>query len=103
LSLLPMKGHEFPSLEKYVVSTQPETTKTRRRAGREQSVLLALPPDAPITLSEVALIAACSLRLVMQERTLGRGPKVYRVGPKTLRSTVGDAIAWVKSREEHRP
>lgn len=81
---------------------QSQTPKTKRRAGREQSVLLALPPDAPITLAEVAVIAACSLRLVMQERTLGRGPAVYRVGPKTLRSTVGDALAWVKSRAEVR-
>ncbi len=39
----------------------------------------------------------------MQERTLGRGPTVYRVGPKTLRSTVGDALAWVKGRMEARP
>lgn len=84
------------------MSTPPKTTKTRRRAGREQAVLLALPSDAPITLSEVAIIAACSLRLVMQERTRGRGPAVYRVGPKTLRSTVGDAISWVKSRAEAR-
>lgn len=81
---------------------QSQTPKTKRRAGREQSVLLALPPDAPITLSEVAVIAACSLRLIMQERSLGRGPKVYNLGPKTIRSTVGDALAWIRSRAEVR-
>jgi hypothetical protein len=82
--------------------TQSQTPKTKRRAGREQAVLLALPPDAPITLSEVAVIAACSLRLIMQERSLGRGPKVYNLGPKTIRSTVGDALAWIRSRAEVR-
>lgn len=84
------------------MSDQKKTSMTKRRAGREQSVLLALPPDAPITLSEVAVIAACSLRLIMQERSLGRGPKVYNLGPKTIRSTVGDAMAWIRSRAEVR-
>lgn len=82
------------------MSNRPKTTKTRRRAGRDSSLLLTLPHDTPITLSELAVIATVSLRHVMQERALGRGPKVYTLGPKVIRSTVGDAFAWVKSRAE---
>lgn len=77
-----------------------EQPKTKRRAGRDQHALLALPPDAPVTLAEASVIASISLRQLMEERTLGRGPKVYNLGRKALRSTVGDVLAWVKSRAE---
>jgi hypothetical protein len=73
---------------------------TRRREAREVVLLLSLPREAPITLAEAARIAACSLRHLMAERALGRGPKVYSLGAKTIRSTVGDALAWATARPE---
>ncbi len=63
-------------------------------------MLLALAPEAPISLTEAAILAAVSLRHMAQERALGRGPKCYRLGEKAIRTTVGDVLAWVKSRAE---
>lgn len=80
------------------MSDSPKTG--RRRGGRNVSLLLALPPDAPITLAEAASVASVSLRHLAQERALGRGPKCYRLGEKAIRTTVGDVLAWVKSRAE---
>lgn len=80
------------------MSDSPKTG--RRRGGRDASLLLALPPDAPITLAEAASIASVSPRHLAQERALGRGPKCYRLGEKAIRTTVGDVLAWVKSRAE---
>lgn len=77
-----------------------EPTKTKRRAGRDQSFLLALPSDAPITLAEAAVLLTVSLRHLMQERALGRGPRCYRLGPKSIRTTKGDALAWARERAE---
>lgn len=77
-----------------------KTRKSSKRDARDVTVLLSLPPDAPITLSEVAIIAATSKRFVMGERAIGRGPRCYALGGKAIRSTVGDALAWVKSRAE---
>jgi hypothetical protein len=73
---------------------------SKRRRERDLSLLLTLPRETPITLSEVAIIASVSLRHVMAERSLGRGPKTYNLGDKCLRSTVGDALSWVNSRAE---
>jgi hypothetical protein len=81
------------------MGTQFETKKATR-TGRDQAALIALPSDAPISLAEAAILASVSLRLLAQERTLGRGPRTYRLGPKCVRSTVGDVLAWVKSRAE---
>lgn len=77
-----------------------KATKAKRRAGREQAVLLALAPEAPISLAEAAVLASISLRHLSQERALGRGPTCYRLGEKAIRTTVGDVLAWVKSRAE---
>lgn len=74
--------------------------KNTRARTRTASLLLTLPRETPITLAEVAAIAACSLRHVAQERALGRGPKCYTLGAKTIRSTVGDALTWATSRPE---
>jgi hypothetical protein len=73
---------------------------SKRRRERDLSLLLTLPRETPITLSEVAIIASVSLRHIMAERSLGRGPKTYNLGDKCLRSTVGDALSWVNSRAE---
>jgi hypothetical protein len=73
---------------------------TKRRRERDLSLLLTLPRETPITLSEVAIIASVSLRHIMAERSLGRGPRTYNLGDKCLRSTVGDALSWVNSRAE---
>lgn len=62
--------------------------------------LLSLPRDVPITLREAALVAGVSLRHLMAERSLGRGPRAYRLGDKAIRSTVADALSWVSSRAE---
>lgn len=78
---------------------QPETTKTRR-ARRDEVALLMLPPDAPITLAEAAILATVSPRHLAEERSAGRGPKCYRLGAKAIRTTVGDVLAWVRSRAE---
>ncbi len=80
---------------------QPETTKTKRRAGRDEVSLLMLPPEAPITLTEAAILATVSLRHLMAERSLGRGPRSYSLGRKAIRTTKGDALAWATSRPEH--
>lgn len=77
-----------------------QTEKSTRRAGREQSVLLTLPHDAPITLTEAAILATVSLRHLMAERSLGRGPKCYSLGRKAIRTTKGDALSWATSRPE---
>jgi len=82
------------------MSQAPQTPKTRRRAGREQSALIALAPDAPISLTEAAILASISPRHLAEERSAGRGPKCYRLGAKCVRTTVGDVLAWVKSRAE---
>jgi hypothetical protein len=76
---------------------------SKRRRERDLTILLTLPRETPITLSEVAIIASVSIRHVMAERSLGRGPKTYNLGEKCLRSTVGDALSWVNSRAEARP
>lgn len=78
------------------------STQETSKRGRDSAVLLTLPPETPITLEEAARIATVSLRHLMQERSLGRGPTVYRLGPKTLRTTVGDALKWATSRPEVR-
>lgn len=77
------------------------TQETSKRA-RDSAVLVTLPPETPITLEEAARIATVSLRHLMQERSLGRGPTVYKLGPKTLRTTVADVLEWVRSRPEVR-
>lgn len=71
-----------------------------RRRARDASLLLTLPRETPITLAEAASIAAVSLRHLMAERSLGRGPRVYTLGAKCLRSTVGDVLAWATARPE---
>ena len=76
------------------------STKTARQSGRDQASLLSLPPEAPITLAEAALLATVSLRHLMAERSLGRGPKCYTLGRKAIRTTKGDALAWATSRPE---
>lgn len=76
-----------------------DTPKTSR-ASRNVSLLLALPPEAPITLDEAASIASVSRRHLAQERAAGRGPACYRLGAKAIRTTVGDVLAWVRSRAE---
>jgi hypothetical protein len=82
------------------MGNQPETTKTRRRAGRDQATLIVLAPDAPISLTEAAILASISPRHLAEERSAGRGPKCYRLGAKAIRTTVGDVLAWVRSRAE---
>lgn len=77
-----------------------QITDTKTRAGRDQAALLSLPPEAPITLAEAATLATVSLRHLMAERSRGRGPKVYRIGAKSLRTTKADALAWATSRPE---
>lgn len=78
------------------MSDTPKTSK----AGRDVSLLLSLPAEAPITLEEAASIASVSRRHLAQERASGRGPKCYRLGEKAIRTTVGDVLAWVRSRAE---
>jgi hypothetical protein len=78
------------------MSEQTKATKARR----DQAALLALPPEAVLTLEEAARVANVSPRHLAQERALGRGPKCYRLGEKAIRTTVGDVLAWVKSRAE---
>jgi len=85
------------------MSQEASTTKTSRREGREQSALLALAPEAPISLAEAAILASVSLRHLAQERSAGRGPKCYRLGAKCVRTTVGDVLSWVRSRAEVLP
>ncbi|MCC6676414.1 MAG: hypothetical protein IT436_04660 [Phycisphaerales bacterium] len=75
----------------------------RKRAARDQAALLALPPDAVLTLPEAARVAAVSARHLAQERALGRGPKCYRLGEKAIRTTLADVLAWVKARAEVSP
>ena len=82
------------------MNTQSQTTKATRRAGRDEVSLLMLPPDAPLTLAEAAILATVSLRHLMAERSLGRGPKCYTLGRKAIRTTKADVLAWVKSRAE---
>ncbi len=82
------------------MSGQTKESKTGRRERRDQGALLALPPEAPITLAEAAIIASICPRHLAQERALGRGPKCYRLGEKAIRTTVGDVLAWVRSRAE---
>lgn len=82
------------------MSVAPKNKRSRERQTRDVATLLALPREAPCTLAEVAAIAAVSLRHVAQERALGRGPKVYSLGAKAIRSTVGDALVWATSRPE---
>lgn len=82
------------------MSDQPQTTKPSRRERRNQAALVALPSDAPITLAEAAILASLSPRHLAEERSAGRGPKCYRLGAKAIRTTVGDVLAWVKSRAE---
>lgn len=77
-----------------------DSTKTKRRAGRDQAALLLLAPDAVLTLAEAALLCAISLRHLTQERALGRGPRTYRLGPRAVRTTRADVEAWVRSRAE---
>lgn len=74
-----------------------DNTKTERRAGRDQAALLALAPDAVLTLPEAATLAAISLRHLTQERALGRGPRTYRIGARSIRTTKADVEAWVRS------
>lgn len=81
----------------------PKDNPSREQRVRSASLLLTLPGTTPITLAEVAAIAACSLRHVAQERALGRGPKCYSLGAKAIRSTVGDALAWATARPEVEP
>ncbi len=76
------------------------STRARKREEREASVLFALPSEAPITLGEAAMLASVSLRHLMAERSLGRGPKCYTLGRKAIRTTKGDALAWATSRPE---
>lgn len=78
------------------METQSQTTKT----GRDEVSLLMLPPEAPLTLAEAALLATVSLRHLMAERSAGRGPKCYSLGPRAIRTTKADVLAWVKSRAE---
>lgn len=76
------------------------TKTTGRREGRDEAALLALPPEAPITLAEAATLATVSLRHLMAERSLGRGPKCYSLGRKAVRTTKADVLAWATSRPE---
>lgn len=82
------------------MSEQAQTTKPYRRERRDQAALLALPHEAPITLAEAAILASVSPRHFAEERSAGRGPKCYRLGAKAIRTTVGDVLAWVRSRAE---
>ena len=82
------------------MGTQSQTTKAARRTGRDEVSLLTLPPEAPLTLAEAALLATVSLRHLMAERSLGRGPKCYTLGARAIRTTKADVLAWVKSRAE---
>lgn len=82
------------------MGTQSQTTKATRRAGRDQAALLVLAPDAVLTLTEAALLATVSLRHLMAERSLGRGPKCYSLGRKAIRTTKADVLAWATSRPE---
>lgn len=72
-----------------------KSDKQHHRTERDR--LLALPPEAPLTLCEAATVAQVSLRSLMQLRSLGRGPKVRRLGPKTLRTTLKDTFDWLAS------
>lgn len=80
--------------------SESQTTKRQHRTRRDQAALLALPPEAPISLAEAAVLASVSPRHLAEERSIGRGPKCYRLGAKAIRTTVGDVLAWVKSRAE---
>lgn len=82
------------------MSNVTKSNESREQRRRDASLLLSLPRETPITLTEAAGIAACSLRHLMAERSLGRGPKCYSLGRKAIRTTIGDVLAWSVSRPE---